>query len=193
MRRHFFWLAVALAAAVTAHVGFLLYAPASLLGYGLKRMTAGHGPNAFFILREADQAALFPGLPRDDVVGACLFDVSRGSVTFNADLPQGMWVATIYTDRAEPIYSVNDRQSGASKFSVSLSLAPGLIETLLQATGKEQPEIDSGWTVMSPRPQGLVVVWYPVAEAAMRSAIAQTVQRSNCRAEAPAQQAAQYQ
>lgn len=193
MMRHLFWLAVAAAAAATAHAGFLLYAPSSLFQYGVKRMAAGHGPNAFFILTPEDQAAFFPGLPPDDIVGACLFDVSRGPVTFTADLPQGMWVATIYTDKAEPIYSVNDRQSGASQFSVSLSLAPGLIETLLKATDKEQPEIDSGWTVMSPRPQGLVTVWYPVAEAAMRPDIAGAVQRSGCQAEAPAQQAAKAQ
>lgn len=193
MMRYLFWIAVALAAGVTAHVGFLLYAPSSLLAFGVKRMTAEHGANAFFILPQADQAALFPGLPNDDVVGACLFDVSQGPVTFHADLPQGMWVATVYTDKAEPIYSVNDRQSGASQFSVSLSLAPGLIEALLRATDKEQPEIDSGWTVMSPRPQGLVVVWYPVAEAAMRPGIAEAVKRSSCRAEAPTQQAVKAQ
>ncbi len=193
MRRHLFWLLVALAAAVTAHVAFLLYAPSSLLAFGVKRMTAQHGANAFFILSQQDQASLFPGLPSDDVVGVCLYDVSGGPVTFSADLPQGMWVATIYTDKAEPIYSVNDRQSGASQFSVSLSRAPGLIEAVLKATDKEQPEIDSGWTVMSPRPQGLVVVWYPVAEAAMRPGIAAAMKRSSCRAGAPTQQAARLQ
>lgn len=193
MMRHFFGLMVALAAGVTAHAAFLLYAPASFLAYGVNRMTAEHGANAFFILRQEDQASLFPGLPIDDVVGACLYDVSAGPVTFSADLPQGLWVATIYTDKAEPIYSVNDRQSGASQFSVSLSRAPGLIEAVLKATDKEQPEIDSGWTVMSPRPRGLVVVWYPVGEAAMRPALAEAVQKSTCRAGTPPQQAVQAQ
>ena len=88
----------------------------------------------------------------------------KGNVTLSADLPDGFWITTIYSDKGETIYTVNNRQSGSNVFNVSLSRAPGFIEMLVQATDKERPEIDSGWTVQSPEPQGLAVVWYPLPD-----------------------------
>ncbi|WP_373503897.1 hypothetical protein [Aestuariivirga sp.] len=180
MMRHLFWLAVALAAAMTAHAAFTLFVPGWLFAREVARMASANGTNTFFILPPEDQAQLFPGLPRQGVTGICLFDVSAANVTFSADLPDGFWVATIYTDKAEAIYSVNHRQSGSNIFNVSLSLAPDLIESLVMATDKERPEIDSGWTVMSPEPRGLAVVWYPITEAGLRAGAAEAVGRSRC-------------
>ncbi len=139
-----------------------------------------NGVNNFFILDDAQQAQLFPGLPRAGVTGVCLFDVSGGDVTFSANLPDGFWITTIYTDKAEPIYSVNNRQSGADTFNVSLSKAPSVLDQIMQATQKEKAEIDTGWTVQSPEAKGLAVVWYPVAEPGLKSMAAKAVARSRC-------------
>ncbi len=192
MRLHLFWAAVALVAAVAAHAAFALYVPGWWFAREVERISAAHGLNSFFILPPDQQAELFPGLPRFGLTGLCVFDVSQGDVTFSANLPDGFWVTTIYTAKAEPIYSVNNRQSGANSFTVSLSRAPGLIEQIVQATDKERPEIDSGWTVMSPEPRGLAVVWYPAAEPGLRSGVAEQVGRSRCTpavtAAAPSQQ-----
>jgi uncharacterized membrane protein len=181
--RHLFWIVVALVTAVAAHAVFALYVPGWMFSRAVDRLAAAHGGNSFFILTPEEQAGLFPGLPRLGVTGLCVFDVANGNVTFSADLPDGFWVTTIYTDKAEPIYSVNNKQSGANKFNVSLSRAPGLIEQVIQATDKERPEIDSGWTVMSPEPKGLAVVWYPTPEAGQRPIAAEAVARSSCTAE----------
>lgn len=180
MGRRLFWVAVALAAAVFANAGFTLYAPTLMFAREVERMAGEHGRNAFFVLKPADQALLFPGLPRRSLVGLCEFDVSAGNVTLAADLPDTVWVTTIYTIKGQPIYSVNNRQSGANVFNVTLSRSPGFIETLIQSTDKEQPEIDSGWTVNSPEPKGLAVVWIPLAEAAMREETAAAMQRTRC-------------
>lgn len=180
--RHLFWVAVALVTAVAAHAAFALYVPGWMFSRAVDRMAASHGENSFFILTPDEQAGLFPGLPRFGVTGLCVFDVAKGNVTFAANLPEGFWVTTIYTDKAETIYSVNNRQSGANTFNVSLSRAPSLIEQIVQATDKERPEIDSGWTVMSPEPKGLVVVWYPTPEIGLRPIAAEAVARSSCAA-----------
>jgi uncharacterized membrane protein len=189
MMRHLFWAAVALVTAIVAHAAFALYVPGWWFAREVARLSAAHGENSFFILAPEQQAELFPGLPRFGVTGLCVFNVMKSDVTFSAELPDGFWVTTIYTDRAQPIYSVNNRQSGANSFTVSLSRAPGLIEQIIQATDKEKPEIDSGWTVMSPEPKGLVVVWYPTAESGLRTIAAEGVGRSRCGA-APAAPAA---
>ena len=183
MRRHLFWLLVAVVAGVAAHAAFALFVPVWWFSREVAQLAHEHGRNNFFILSPEEQAKLFPGLPRFGVTGVCVFDVARGDVTFAANLPDGFWITTIYTDKAEAIYSVNNRQSGANSFTVSLSLAPGLIEQLLKSTEKEAiDEIDSGWTVTSPEPKGLAVVWYPTPEIGLRSLAAEQVGRSRCTA-----------
>ncbi len=180
MMLRLYWIAVALAAAVVAHAAFVLFVPAYWFSQEISRMAEGHGVNRFFVLPPEDQAQLLPGLPRNGVAGICLFDVANGNVTLSADLPDGFWVTSIYTDKGQPIYSVNNRQSGSNVFSVSLSRAPGFIEMLLQATDKERPEIDSGWTVSSPEPRGLAIVWYPLPDMALRTPTADAMSRTAC-------------
>lgn len=178
--RHLFWAAVALVTAATAHAAFALYVPGWWFSRTVEAMAAAHGENSFFILTPDEQARLFPGLPRFGVTGLCIFDVSQGGVTFSANLPDGFWVTTIYTDKAEAIYSVNNRQSGANMFNVSLSRAPSLIEQVIQASGSERPEIGSGWTVETPETKGLAVIWYPTPESGLRPIAAEAVARSRC-------------
>lgn len=188
MKKHLFWLVVAVVAGVLAHTAFALFVPGWWFSRGVGKLAEAHGRNNFFILSPQEQAKLFPGLPRFGVTGVCVFDVGKGNVTFAADLPDGFWITTIYTDKAEAIYSVNNRQSGANSFTVSLSRAPGLIEQIIKATEKEAiADIDSGWTVTSPEPRGLAVVWYPTPEIGLRSIAAEQVARSRCTA-APAPQ-----
>jgi uncharacterized membrane protein len=184
-----YWLSVAIVAAIAAHAAFVLYVPAYVFSSRIARMAADHGDNRFFILPPEAQAQLFPGLPRHGVTGICLFDVSRGDVTLSANLPDGFWITTIYTDKGEPIYSVNNRQSGSNVFAVSLSLAPDFIDMVIQATDKERPEIDSGWTVLSPEPRGLAVVWHPLTDAAQRAITAASMEQTQCNvaASAPSQ------
>lgn len=180
MRLHLFWAAVAFAAAVAAHAAFTLYVPGWWFSRTVAKLAAANGTNSFFILDDVQQAQLFPGLPRSGVTGLCLFDLSGGDVTLSANLPEGFWLTTIYTDKAEPIYSVNNRQSGADIFTVSLSKAPGFLEQVMQATQKDSAEIDTGWTVQSPEAKGLAVVWYPVAEPGLKPLAAKAVARSRC-------------
>jgi uncharacterized membrane protein len=177
-----FWIAAGLAAAAASYAGFLLFVPGLIFSAEIARMSNGHGSNSFFILAEKDQAKLLPGLPQSGVTGLCLFDVSKTGVTLSANLPEGFWITTIYSDKGETIYTVNNRQSGSNTFNVSLSRAPGFLELLAQATEKERPEIDSGWTVQSPEPRGLAVVWYPLPDPALREAAAAAVARSSCSA-----------
>jgi uncharacterized membrane protein len=181
VRRHLFWAVVALALALAAHAAFALYVPGWWFSRQLERLALAHGWNSFFVMAPEQQADLFPGLPRAGVAGLCLFDVSQSDVSFTASLPPGPWVASIYTSHAEPIYAVNNRQSGTDTFSLRLSLAPGLIDQILGAAPKDSLEdLASGWTVMPPEPRGLAVLWFPAAEAGVRAAAAEVIGRSRC-------------
>lgn len=181
MRKHLFWVLVALAAALAAHAAVALYVPGWWFAREVERLSLAHGRNNFFVMTPEQQAELFPGLPRSGVAGVCIFDLSRGDVSFSADLPEGPWIASIYTRKAEAIYAVNDRQSGADSFTLRLSLAPGLIDQILGSAAKEGIEdLASGWTVMSPEPSGLAILWYPVSAAGIRTVAAEAMGRSRC-------------
>jgi uncharacterized membrane protein len=177
-----YWLAVATVIALISHILFVLYLPPYSFARQAERLKGGGAVNRFFILDAADRARLFPGFAARAVVGFCRFDVASHDVVLHASLPQGIWVATIYTDRGEAIYSVNNRQSGSDSFSVSLSLAPGLIESLMQVTRGERPEIDSGWSVLSPRRNGFAVLWYPLGDMAEQAAVEKVMAATRCEA-----------
>ena len=64
MRRHLFWLLVAVVAGVVAHTAFALFVPGWWFSRQVAALSHAHGKNSFFILSPEEQARLFPGLPR---------------------------------------------------------------------------------------------------------------------------------
>ena len=79
MKKHLFWLLVAVVAGVLAHAAFALFVPGWWFSREVGKLAEAHGRNSFFILSPQEQAKLFPGLPRFGVTGVCLFDVGKGS------------------------------------------------------------------------------------------------------------------
>lgn len=178
--RFVYWSIAALLTAIACHAAFILIVPAYSLDRTIARIERGSGSNRFFILTEDEQQRLAPGYPRHSVTGVCAFDVSQSNVTLAANVPEGFWTLTIYSSRGDVIYSANNAQTGTNSFTVSLSLAPDLIEMLKQATAKEPVDADTGWTVSSPAPNGLAVLWYPVAEPAQRTGIIREMSKTVC-------------
>jgi uncharacterized membrane protein len=176
-----FWFAAAFFSAAAAHAAFILTVPSYSLDRTIARLSAASGRNAFFILPPDEQARLLPAYPQLSVVGVCAFDVSDSDVSLTASLPDGFWTLTIYSNRGDVIYSVNNTQTGTNSFTVALSRAPDLLEMLQQATEKEPIDADTGWTVSSPASRGLAVLWYPVAEVAQRAGIMRGMSKTVCR------------
>lgn len=178
--KHLYWLAAALFTAIAAHAAFILGLPSFSLDRTISRLSADAGSNAFFILPQDEQSRLLPAYPRESVVGVCAFDVSKTQVSLSANLPNGFWTLTIYSDRGDVIYTVNNTQAGTNSFTVALSKAPDLLEMLQQATQKEAVDADTGWTVSSPAARGIAVLWYPVAESAQRPGLVRALSKSTC-------------
>jgi len=179
-----YWIAAAVLAAIAAHSAFILAAPALSFSRDVTTLSSAAGPNRFFILDAAQQAKLFPAYPATSVIGLCAFDVSDGIVTLTATMPDGYWTLNVYSRRGNVIYAVNDSQAGTNTFTLELSLEPGILDMLLQATQKERPDIDIGWTVESPDSTGLAVLLYPVSEPGARAAAIRRMESSACSARA---------
>ena len=175
-----YWIVTSLVLAVAVHVGYVLVAPSYALHRSLETLAAEMGVNRFFILGARDQARLFPAFPPDHVFGACAFDVRDTKIALTANMPEGLWTLTIYSGSGDVFYTLNDTQSGTTRFTVSLSLAPSLVEMITQ-TGSEENVNITGWDVKTNEPTGLAVFWIPVSEEAMRAGVVKTLSGTECR------------
>ena len=176
-----YWIVAAVLVAIVVHAGFILMVPALSFERSVARLSADSGANAFFILPQQEQSDLFPAYPRHSVVGICAFDVTSEQVQLTASMPDGFWTLTIYSNRGDVIYAVNNAQTGTNSFTVGLSRAPDIIEMLRQSTVKEAIGDDTGWNVESPAPRGLAVMWYPVSEGAARAAVVEKMSATTCK------------
>ena len=177
-----YWIVTSLVLAIAVHVGYVLVAPSYAVQQSLAALVKDAGVNRFFILDASDQARLFPTFPPQHVFGACAFDLSKTKVALTGNMPEGLWTLTIYSATGDVFYTLNDTQSGTARFTVSLSLAPSLVEMVMN-TGTEETGNMTGWDVKANEPTGLAVFWIPVSEAAMRPSVIKTLQSTECRAD----------
>lgn len=180
-----YWILTSLVLAVAVHAAYVLTAPAQALKRSMADLVADAGVNTFFIVPPKGQARLFPSYPPAHVFGACAFDVGGSRVDIIATLPDDLWTLTIYTASGDALYTLNDIQSGTGRFTVSLSLAPSLLEMLSMAGGDDAIST-TGWDVKTAEPTGLAVFWIPVREEAMRPGVIRRLSETACRAGAAA-------
>jgi uncharacterized membrane protein len=178
--RRFFWLIIAAFAAIAAHAGFTLAVPLFTLQRTIDKLAEGEGHNRFFIMKDSDQARLFPTYPGLSVVGACAFDVGSGAVDLSGNMPPGFWTLTIYSSSGDVLYAANDEQAGTLQFTLRLQKAPGLLDMLKDQVNDDSP-VGSAWTVKTAETRGLAVLWSPVADASMRPQVSRTIAASRCR------------
>ena len=179
--RRLFWMAAGLLTAIIVHAGLVLAVPALTLQRSLAGLAAAAGRNHFFIMKEADQAQLFPTYPRLSLVGACAFDISGGPVDLAGNMPLGFWTLTIYSGSGDVLYAANDQQAGTNAFTLRLQRAPGLLDMLKDQPNDESP-VGSAWTVKTSEATGLAVLWQPLSDAALRPQAERIMAASACQA-----------
>jgi uncharacterized membrane protein len=182
--RRLFWLFIALFTAIGVHAGFTLAVPAFTLQRSIDGLAAREGRNHFFILKRDDQVRLFPTYPSLSVVGLCAFDVGRGPVDLVGNMPPGFWTLAIYSSSGDVLYAANNEQAGTNAFLLRLQAAPGLFDMLKDQSNDDSP-VGNAWTVKTADLRGLAVLWQPVADAAMRPQIADTIAASRCQSTRP--------
>jgi uncharacterized membrane protein len=184
MRPRLFWLTAAFFLGLALHAGYLLFAPGLALGRSIVASGVAIDQAAFRILAQSDQSALFPTYPPASVFGLCAFDVTANPAKISASMPDTFWTLTIYSRSGKVIYALNSRQAATSSFTVSLSRAPSLIESLLKTSAEDLSSQD-GWTVSAAEPKGIAVMWVPVGEPAQRAAVERTLKSTRCEAAPP--------
>lgn len=178
MMRLLFWAFTAAVLGIAAHVSTLLFAPRYTLDRSL-RVALDASPNSFAVLTRTAQAQLLPDYPSNAVFGVCRYDVSKGPVTFNANMPDRFWALAVYAADGQTLYTVNDRQSGVNTFTLKLVRAPGLLEAFTVKDDEDQVT-DQAWKVASPEKSGVALVWVPFSDPAQRASVAAALSKSSC-------------
>jgi uncharacterized membrane protein len=173
-----YWLAASLLVAITVHVFYVLFVPAMALERQIERVLTAPEPGKFTVLEAEAQAALFPAFPATSVFGVCQFDVADKDIVVNADLPQGFWTLSIYTQTGKTLYVLNDRQSGTNQFSVRLTKASSLLDAFRETADADIET--AGWKVETSVPEGLAVFWLQPQDMLHRPRVAEALARTTC-------------
>lgn len=178
--RNLYWLIVAVVLATITHIATLLFVPGFVFERNLRLLTADIPSNTFFILPKDAQHKVFPEYPAATVFGLCRFNLSSGTVSLNANLPDTFWTLTIYTRSGKSIYTVNDQQSGTNTFSLKVVMAPTILDLFSAKDDTDDPVESSGWKVQSSDRHGFALFWVPSIDPAMRENLVETLSKSTC-------------
>ena len=181
-----FWIIVALALGLATHISYVLFVPDLAFARQLNAATKNQLLNSFAVLDPGQQSRLVVSASPLDVVGLCKFDVSRGSVNFNARVPARYWTMTVYSSGGAEVYALNDAQAGSSDFTVQLSPGKSLMQQLFGGGDTEDTGTieNLGWHAEIVEKSGLAVLWVPVADASLRPEIEAAVAKSSCKLKA---------
>ena len=177
-----FWLVTALCVAAAVHLVTVLYVPGLMFRHSLSRVAGDAKPNTFFVMKPETQSAILPTASAQDIVGVCMLNFTKGSMTINAHVPRSLWDFAIYSGSGRQIYGINDVQAGGDSFTVDVARAKSLLQ---QLTGKPDAEnatqIENvGWHAEISESRGIAVLWVPVADPLQRPALQKLVSESQC-------------
>jgi uncharacterized membrane protein len=180
--RTFFWvLAAGLLAAVT-HLAYVLFLPSYEMKQMIQESAAAAGVNTFAVLEPRDQERILKESARLGVAGVCAFDLTGGTLVFDAVMPQATWAFTIYGEDGEDAYAINNAQAGTNQFRLAASRSPGLLAMVTGGTGEDTAPND-GWTATIPSQTGLIVAWVSLDDRALRPGYTAVLGQSRCHIE----------
>lgn len=180
MRSLLFWFAVALLIGAVAHLSYVLIAPS----FAMQRLIgAGQDDapvNRLVLLNGPEQMRLLGETEREAVSAKCLFDISKGQLLVAAEMPDTFWSLTIYSDKGEDLYTINDRQAGTDKFTLTVKKAPSLADLLASDQAENARALSDGWSVEIAEPRGIAVFWMALDYPEQRKLFSEVLSRSSC-------------
>lgn len=176
MNGKLFWVLVTAIFVVVGHLSYVLFVPEYKMEQKLaKSFVATSGP-AFITLGEKQTLELFPAEDPSVLHRVCPFDVTQGPVKISIAPSQRYWSLSIYSQKGDSYYSINDRQ--AIGFKLKIFVKRGVAEN---SDAETLPELVPDKTVISaPTPKNWAVLRVQVYNSAARDAIAEQAKAFTC-------------
>ena len=99
------------------------------------------------------------GIASDLAIAVCPYDVTNAALSITAPLPSAYWSISIFGMGGQNIYTINDQQVGADKFSATIVLETDDADATAVRRGE-------GIVIKSKSEQGLVLLRTFVADLA---------------------------
>jgi uncharacterized membrane protein len=176
------WLVAASLFAVVAHIAYVLFLPRYEMNRLIGEAAGAVGTNTFAVLDATEQELILKQSGRTAVAGLCPFDLSTGTLVFDAALPDAIWSFAIYSETGKDAYAINETQAGTNRFRLTVTQSPGLIG-MLWGEASDSGVITDGWAATTPSSRGLAVLWVALDDRQLRSAYADVMKKSTCRIE----------
>jgi uncharacterized membrane protein len=186
VRQRLFWIVAIVLLGLTVHLTYVLFVPNMEMNRIMSAAAETHGANRFLVLDEEDAAQVLGQQSLAFVQGICVIDLKQGPVLVTLETPSSYWMANVYSQKGDNIYSLNDRQVSEVPFSIVVERKKTQLFTF--ESEDEAPE-DAAFRVATGDRSGLFVVRVFVQDPAYRTRITRTLERSTCKpqmtAEAP--------
>ncbi len=176
MGRILFWAIATVMLAGATHLAVVLFTPdismASLIG----RITAATAVNRMVVLEPEETATLVHEINPDLAYAVCPYDIADNDLQITLEIPDTYWSISIYNERGDNIYTLNDRQAGASYLVLRLvQKASASDETLV-------PSLTEGNAVVvrTSSLRGVIMLRAMVPNGAYRQRIRDTLNASRC-------------
>jgi uncharacterized membrane protein len=186
VRQRLFWILAIVLLGLTVHLTYVLFVPNMEMNRIMSAAAETHGANRFLVLDEQEAAEVLGQQSLAFVQGICVIDLKQGPVLVTLETPASYWMANVYSQKGDNIYSLNDRQVSEVPFSIVVERKKTQLFTF--ESEDEAPE-DAAFRVATGDRSGLFVVRVFVQDPAYRTRITRTLERSTCKpqmtAEAP--------
>lgn len=191
MARLIFWLFAAILLGAATHLGVVLFSPGVSMASVMKRFHTAAPSNAMTVLGADVVGTVLRENNPDIVYAVCPYDLSGGDLLVDASIPEFYWALSIYSDRGDNVYTLNDQQAGVSHLRFRLQLERPVLDLQELVAGDEEEEEaaelkiqtkDDTVLVKSPSEVGVVILRAFLPDQAYRARVTEQLAASSCAA-----------
>ncbi len=177
MNGKFFWLVVTFIFVMVGHLAYVLFYPTYKMEQKLATSFVSNLAPSFITLDRKQVSELFPAEDPSILHGICPFDVSQGSVKISISPYQRYWSLSIYSQKGDSYYSINDRQSVDSKLKIYIRQAP---QEEIDPEQKQRELVADKTVIDAPTAKGWAVLRLQLYNPDARDAIAEQIKSFSC-------------
>lgn len=120
MNGKFFWLVLLVIFAIVGHLAYVLFVPGYKMEQKMALVETAVTRPGFQVIDGDANRNLFPGDDPALVNAVCAFDMKLHTVKITTPIISGYWSLSVYSQKGDSYYSINDRQTLGASLQISI-------------------------------------------------------------------------
>jgi len=177
MTGRFFWLVVTFIFILVGHLAYVLFFPVYKMEQKLANgYVVGNSP-AFIVLDARQAQTLFPAEDPSILNAVCPFDISQGTVKISIAPYQYYWSLSVYSQKGDSYFSINNKQSIDSRLKIYIRKISG---KEADQEEKQRALVADKTVIDSPTQKGWAVLRFQIYNETARASIVEQMKRFTC-------------